>query len=182
VLEARSDGTWAAEGPEGPVPVADLSEVEVAGARYRLHLPQLLAATDTVSVAPLRLPEVRLEFRVSLHEEHVEADVISPNRRVRLEPRAHLYPLLLLARARLEDADAPQPEAGWVDRQALCGMLRTDRKHLNMLFHRCRKQLARAGVANTSALLERRARAAEVRLGVKDLSVGPLEPADPWRA
>lgn len=175
VLEARADGTWMAEGPSGAVPVADLAVVEVAGARFRLHLPLVMPATDTVSVAPLQLPEVRLELRVSQHEEHVEVDVISPTRRVRLDPRAHLYPLVILARARLEDRQLPAAEAGWMDRAQLCAMLRTDRGHLNMLFHRCRKQLAAAGVANTAALLERRARSTEVRLGVADVAVGPLD-------
>ena len=130
----------------------------------------------TTELAPIRLPDVRMELRVSLHEEHVEIDVIGERRTVALSSRAHLYPLVLLARARIEDHEAgvAEPEAGWVDRASLCQMLRTERGHLNMLFYRCRQQLAQAGVVNPGALLQRRARASEVRLGVREVTVTSL--------
>lgn len=171
VLMARPDGSWVAEDEERSFTVGDGFEVEAGGRRWRLHLPETSQVLPTRDASPLRLPQAALHFAVSRDEEEVSLTLSHGARRLQLEPRAHLYVLLLLARARLADAHLPEAEQGWVDRQTLCEMLRMGRNSLNMNLHRARRQLASAGVENTAALLERRAQATALRLGPRVLSI-----------
>ena len=73
-----------------------------------------------------------------------------------LPERKFHYVLVVLARQRLKDALAGHPdrECGWLDREALYQMLRTDRESLNTDVSRARKQLAVLGVAGARDLIE----------------------------
>jgi hypothetical protein len=173
VIHRRWDGRWIAEEDGGSRRVDDLEVVTVDGRSWRLHLPEPIQPTLGAADAALRLPDVSLAFHVSAHEEHVDVTVANPRTEVTLPSRVHLHALLVLARARLDDARCPEEERGWLDRERLCAMLALDRLGLNIQIHRARRQFAEAGVENVGALVERRPGASELRLGVAVLSVGP---------
>jgi hypothetical protein len=173
VIHHRWDGQWIAEEEGSSHRVTDLEVVTVAGRAWRLQLPESVHPTLSVGPTTLRLPHVHLAFRVSANEEHVEVTVDNGNALANLPARAHLYMLLVLARARLEDAAVAEAERGWIDRERLCTMLAVDRIALNIQVHRARRQFADAGIENVGALVERRPGSSELRLGVADLSVEP---------
>ncbi|MFT3771199.1 MAG: hypothetical protein QM820_37770 [Minicystis sp.] len=111
---------------------------------------------------------------MSRDEEHVDVTVIHEGRETALAPRAYHYLLVTLARARLDDRDAPPAERGWVDREALCRMLATDRVRLNNDVFRLRKQLAALGIHGAADIIARRADAGQLRLGIERVDVRPI--------
>ena len=154
--------------------VRDGVELEVAGVRWRLHLPEAIIMTDAAQTAPLDVYDMRLRFSVSSDEEHVALCAFLGDRELDLKAYAHHYTLLNLARLRLRDAeDATQPETahGWVHIDDLAQMLRVEESMLNIHIHRARKQLARSGVANAANLIERRSYQRQLRLGVAHIEI-----------
>ena len=170
VIYGSATAGWVLEAGERARPVEDREVIEVAGTRYRLELPQLLGETADLDSVPPRLAELTLRFRVSSDEEHVSLEGLlgqpPTQRSLALGPRAHHYTLLTLARARLADAELPEPERGWVYRDQLQAQLQLDREQLNMLVFRARKQLAAAGIENAHELVERRPDTHQLRLGI----------------
>ena len=73
--------------------------------------------------------------------------------------------LLTLARLRLEDADEPSAEQGWVDRDRLLKLLGVDANALNVAIYRARGQLPAGGVDGAAGVVE-------VRRGRRPLGVG----------
>lgn len=63
------------------------------------------------------------------------------------------------------------PKRGWIRQDDLLRMLRIDENHLNITVHRARSQLAKAGVADAAALIERRPQVRQLRIGVRDLEL-----------
>ena len=165
-------GRWSLDDGESFVPVRDLQLVTVDGQSWRLYLPDERDPTDTLGETGVRLPHVSMRFQVSRDEEHVALRVEGRTQAIELQPRAHLYTLLLLARERVKDADRAAEEQGWVDREHLSRMLAMSRNAVNTMLHRCRKQLAEAGVCGIDQLFERRP--GSIRLGVTDLHVQTL--------
>ncbi len=172
VVHRTDTGGWALDDGESAREVSDLDLVHVGGQSWRLSLPGERERTETTGELALRLPDVHLDFGVSLDEEHVTLRVSGPRQDLDLRPRAHLYTLLVLARARLADKELPDSEQGWVDRAELGRMLAMSRNAVNTMLHRCRKQLAGAGVSGIEHLVERRS--SSLRLGVPSLSVHTL--------
>ena len=91
-----------------------------------------------------------------------------------LPPRSHHYLLLTLARALLADDAASAAERGWVDSQALCRMLATDPRSLNVDVFRARRQLASLGVHGAAGIIARRTAAGQLRLGTDRIEVTRL--------
>lgn len=173
VFEA-SDGTWRLEGADAEGAVGDREVVQVDGEAWELDLPGDEAETLEAGGAAPTLSQVGLKFRVSRDEEHVEVVVLEGQRETALPSRSHHYLLLTLARARLEERGAPAGEQGWVDREALCRMLRTDEYKLNVDICRARKQLAALGLHGAANVVERRPGSGLVRIGVDRLEVARL--------
>lgn len=115
----------------------------------------------------LALHLLGLELYVSLDEEYVCCTLLQDETRVELASRSHNVLLLLLARARLEDAsrELPEPEQGWRYRDELATMLKIDGHLLNVWIHRASLQFQRVGMVDTARLIERRTSVRQVRLG-----------------
>jgi len=149
VFQGR-DGQWRAEDNAGARAVVDEDTVEIGGRAWRLRLPEVDPLTFERPPEARTLERLRLHLSVARGGRLVEAEALFDDDRVDLESRAHHRLLLTLAEARLAEGD------GWVDRAELLDALDTDEWQLNLLVFRARKQLAAAGVAGATGLVERR--------------------------
>lgn len=147
-------------------------ELLSAGGEWRLFIPTRVPETR-VSHGPPSRAEVEFRFTVSRDEEHIELSLVGAATSLRLEPRAHLELLLQLGRSRLRDIEAglPEPEQGWLHRDDLAKMLAIGPELLSLWVHRARKQLSAAGLRDAGGVIERRAAATQLRLGVTALQV-----------
>jgi len=165
---------WVAERDGSEEPVAD-GACQVAGGRpWRLHLPSALAGTMGSQPVPLTLLELTLRFEVSLDEEHVRWGAVHGLQDIDLGSRSFNYTLLTLARARVDDAadpELPPSSHGWRDREELASVLRLDPESLRVQLFRARRQLARAGIEDAAALIERRTGAGQLRIGTGLLEI-----------
>lgn len=164
-------GDWVQETDE-VTEVADLALVRTRGDVFQVFLPVPSEATVRVAPAP-RVDTIRLEFRHTRDEEHVDIVVCSPSgaEMTTLANRAHHYLLLLLARQRLADAEASEADRGWLYQEELVRMLRTDDPGLNLHVFRSRKALAKLGVEDAAGIVERRSGSRQLRIGVRDVVV-----------
>jgi len=174
-LLAQLDGRWLVETEQGIRPLVHHEQITAGGVDWRVHLPGAVQYTaDADADEPMSIATVRLEFTVSLDEEHVEIRVGHGPRDTPLRPRAHDFFLLTLARARLDDQAQPdlaEAEHGWVYRQDLARRLQVDRNLINLWIHRARRQFSDAGVLDVAGLIERRTGSEQLRLGVAQLRV-----------
>lgn len=162
-LEALGETKWVSEG----------EVVLVDGERWRLDLPASGATVDA-NLAGRTIDTISLRFGVSRDEERVEISVVGGAEETPLPPRSCQYLLLTLARARLSDAGAPPPERGWLERDALCRMLKMDEYRLNVDVCRARKQFASLGIQGAGDIVQRRVGTGRLRLGVERVSIRPL--------
>ena len=162
-----------------PAPLSAVSAAASTAAgtaiEARLSEPPPLRSmvAEAASVQPLRLSCVSLdtatlEFAVSRDEEFVSLTVVDGDRRVELRPRAHHYLLLTLARLRLEDIRAgelPPTSHGWIHQIDLARLIDATEAKIDVDIFRARKQLLKAEVEGAAAIVERRARTRQLRLG-----------------
>lgn len=151
--------------------------IEIDGAPWTIVIPDDEARPRTtvdIHERELCLDDVELRFGVSRDEEHVELTVGGSAGSTALEPRAHLYVLLVLARHRLADRDASPAEAGWIDSERLADMLGVTAQKLNLDVFRARRQLAEAGIVDAARIVERRPHARTLRIGAARLVVEGL--------
>jgi hypothetical protein len=166
------DDRWMVESSNGVCVPAVEGETLFAGGRpWRLMLPTSLPQTRELA-NDLRLHGIDFRFRVSRDGEHVELSLLESGREIVVETRAHLALLLVLARVRLEDAALlPESERGWVHRDDLPKLLAVEAHMPNLWIHRARRQLAALGVRDAAMLIERRANATQLRIGVRRLEI-----------
>lgn len=165
-------GLWHLEGPRGTRTLRDLDQLSDDERQWRLVVPARGSGTRELEV--LRpLDGASLVFRVSSNEEHVVIDALFGGIAHRLEPRAHNYLLLLLARKRLEDVarGLHDDDAGWVHRDELVRMLKVSEKDVNVQIYRARKHVRYEGVDGAARIVERRTGDGLLRIGVADLTV-----------
>lgn len=171
-ISREDDGIWLLEGPRGTRPLRDLDQLEDDDQQWRLVVPARGSGTREFQM--LRsLDGASLAFRVSPDEENVVIDALFGGIAHRLEPRAHNYLLLLLARRRLEDVarGLDEEHAGWVHRDELARMLRVSEKDVNVQIFRARKHVRYAGVDGAARIVERRSGDGLLRIGVSHLTV-----------
>jgi hypothetical protein len=167
-------GEWVGEGPEGALQTLRTGDVlQVDDQGWRIWLPQGVAKTATVGLGP-ELDTSVFAFRVSRDEEHVALTVEHLGKKMELEAREHLYLLLTLARARIEDREEPYSEQGWIDRDRLTRMLGIDGNALNVAIFRARSQLGAAGVGGAAGIVEVRRGQRRIGVEVARLKVGAL--------
>lgn len=147
--------------------VGDRAVVLVRGEMWRVHLPTGGSGTWEEHPSDVTVADLLLRFSHSSNEEYVELVAFVGERRLDLQARAHHYPLLLLARARVADQQrgVPEAEQGWMQQDRLLAMLKIEPGHLNISIHRSRSQLGQAGVADAAKLVERRKGTKQLRLG-----------------
>lgn len=169
------DERWVLESSEGTRPLEDESSVVVAGKPWQIHLPSsVLPTREAASARGEALDECVFEFMVSRDGEHVEIRLHHADHVRSLEPRAHAFLLLALARARLQDAAQgrlPEGEHGWMHREDLMKELTIDLHLLNLWVYRARQQLIQAKLCDASKIIERREQAGQLRLGLRHLRV-----------
>ena len=158
-------GHWAVELGDERRPAIDGDVLRAGGRSWQLLLAEEVEGTAAVEPGPT-IDTITLRMRASRDEEHVDAWVLFQGRTIELDPREHLYVLLLLARQRVLDAALPPSEQGWVDRDQLLGWLRLAPNRLNVAIHRARGHLARKGVAGAAAIVE-------VRRGKRRIGIEP---------
>lgn len=171
-------GGWVAEVDDGPGPVADGDVLTVNGAAWMLHLPTAIDPTfDAEEQTPV-IDTLELRFSISSDEEHVEMALRRGGQWDVIGARAHHYLLLLLARARLEDAarpDVAMTEHGWRYVEDVCRMLQIDDLRLNTEIYRARKELSASGVLGAPRLVERRRSSRSLRIGTAAVHVGSAD-------
>lgn len=176
VFEAR--GAWIAEIEGEARPALDGEVLHLAGQSFVLHLPVAGQRTADAEGGAATLDEVVLSLRVSRDEEHVEVALSGRGGARVLTPRSHHYTLLTLARARLRDEAAPalaEPQRGWIFVDDLCRSLTIDESRLNVEIYRIRQDFAATGLADATAVVERRRGSRQVRLGTARLAIVRME-------
>jgi FHA domain len=169
-------GMWFVELLDGSRrPVNDGERLTVAGQTWELRVPP--AAMPSVGTQEDRqerppatpLNNIALRFHVSLDQEHVRLEALDGAKVIQLGERSSFYMLLVLARHRMEEAEAgvPEPDQGWYHVVDLATALGVDERSLNVTVFRARQAVARAGVEGAEGIVERRLR--EVRIGTRNL-------------
>jgi hypothetical protein len=170
-------GVWVCERHGEPTVLDDRTILSSDNVAWRVHLPTACEATSQDESGLLLVTGLRLRLLFSRDEEHVEAIAFAGQQRLDLQVRAHNYLLLVLARRRLADRSAgiPDAEQGWIRQDDLLRMLRMNENHLNISVHRARAQLGGLDVADAASLIERRSGIRQLRLGIRDLELVPLD-------
>jgi hypothetical protein len=173
---SNQDGQWCLERLGEVRAVADREEVTLAEDVWTLELTVGEERPSQATVA-LDSAEVRLLFKVSRDEEYVELVVSKGGRAHSFTHRSHIYLLLLLARARLEDqlsSETLPGEQGWVETKRLANMLKTSSEQINVWVWRAREQLQRIDADLAHRLVERRPALGQLRIGFGELSTEVL--------
>lgn len=179
VLEERA-GSWVLERGGEVAPVRSGQLVVVGGRTLRVALP--VPATETEETAGLELAPVEadplghasLSFIVSADLESVTMCVRWKDASWECQ-RAYNRALVELAKARLRDQAErrlPPLEHGWVYGDELCSLADFDGiARLNVEIHRARSDLARHGVPNGPAIVQRRRGTGQLRIGTDRVQV-----------
>jgi hypothetical protein len=171
-IHQGAGGSWLLEAGDRVDEIADGSVFLVAGASFRFHRPQAWNVTESPRELPLVLESTQLVFRVSADEESVELDLRCEGRVVSLGSRSAFYLLLTLARIRLAQRDTPG--AGWVHWSELAAMLHSEQSEINVWVHRIRERFADAGVLRPGAIIERRNRVGQLRIGIDNVVISQM--------
>jgi hypothetical protein len=176
-----NSGRWELD-VDGEVSVAeDGQELWVGDQRFQLDLPPFDPASTHTRTIPQaqKLLRAHIKFQVSSDEEHVSVTLEINGAVKALSSRASHYLLLVLARARLEDArrGIADEDAGWLYVDDLARQLGTDADTLNVQVHRARRSVTRGGSGGDSgnsvwdcqSLIERRR--SQMRLGIANISI-----------
>jgi hypothetical protein len=172
-----ADERWVLESDAGRRVLEEHDLVTAGGRAWRISLPaSSLPTREARAELELVIDDIELDLLVSRDGEHVTARLMQQGGVAReLEYRAHLFLLVALARRRLADAaqeHLPESEHGWMYRDELFQELAIDgRELLNLWIHRVRQQLAKVGVRGAGAVIERRAGAQQLRIGLRKLCI-----------
>ncbi len=168
-------GQWWLERGDELRPVGDRSVVVFGEQAWTLRLPEARLET-AAHVASRRLADFTLELAHSRDEEKIEVRLLRASHRIVLEPRAHHYMLVLLARHAIEQRQAgvTVADSGWMDPAELAEMLKVPRGSLNVHIHRIRRQVVDAGIFDGKDILQRVPGSHELRLAPITMRVVPL--------
>jgi hypothetical protein len=171
------DGAWYLEQEDEVVQLAHHAVFETSGQAYRFSCLEVVPETSTVDWYErmgTELAQVRLLFRVSRDEEHVELLLERTSGEwVDLGTRTFNYALLLLARQRVSDAtDGVQESAsGWMYQEDLLDGLKITSERLNIDIFRIRTHFAAIGILDAAKVVERRPRSRQLRIGIAELAI-----------
>lgn len=147
----------------------------IDGRSWRIHLPIVPTMTVASEATDWSLQRMTLRFLVSLDEETVSLELRQDGDLIELRALSHNYLLLTLARKRIEDQQIqpplPESEHGWMSTPELIDGLRMNETQFNVSILRARRMFSRAGIPGFTALIERRTRARQIRIGVPRLEV-----------
>jgi hypothetical protein len=167
------DGAWTIQRGGAPEPIEDGALVSIGDREWNVLLPPPDRGTRSTrphgEVTAQPLASSRLEFRVSSDEEHVDL-AMRPSDGSRIDlpsGKSCYYVLLTLARMQLA---AEERGGRWVDVRELGDALHYSIERVNVEIYRARKLLARAGVPDAFAVVER-TRDGRLRVGAAAISV-----------
>jgi FHA domain len=170
-------GRWMVE-IDGETRLAVDQERIEAGGVFRLSVPPTadagaLPTTTPLTSHPMLIGTTVLRFEVSRDGEYVALSLVHGDAVTPLGGRVYHDVLLLLAKARLRDREArlPAGEQGWLYIDDVLSMLKIDLRHLNTNVFRVRQHLAKTGVLDVGALIERRATTRQIRLGTDAVEI-----------
>lgn len=173
VVMLGTDGEWRLEQGGEVRFVRDLDVVTVEGSRYALHLPDEIEGT-AVPHHRSSLSRLRLQFKVSAHEETIELRATGAGTSVDLGGYAHNQLLLHLARQRLADRDSginDPDEEGWCYPEDVTQALRLKSSGLNVAIHRARRHFSRVGIDGAADIIVRRSGTHQLRLGTGNFEI-----------
>ena len=168
VIYPGAQGDWVVEQDEQLRPLGGLMAPIMAGSAWMVFLPGAHELTPHADL-DLSVATATFHFFVSRNQEHVRLVVAAGTSKVLLEAREHYYPLLVLARARLEQHDRASDERGWVSCEALIRLLKTEVNTLDVSIHRSRRRLESAGVLGSAGIVE--VRRGERRFGTDRIHI-----------
>lgn len=175
---ADPEGGWLLEQPDDSIAqITHLQTFEVGGQTWRFCCPERVFHTSVdEDLVEAEVQTLELSFSVSLDEKHVEVHATSGNRNFDLGARAYHFTLLTLARRRLDDTAAGLPETscGWMYQEDVLRSRGATAADLNLDVFRIRKQLASVGIGDAAAVVERRPRTRQLRIGTGRLSIVTL--------
>lgn len=174
IVYSKPDGQWVAEANDGSLrAVVDGETIDVDGVGHKLELPPHGPGAALTQIQSANVSALVLTFQVSSDEEEVCITLVDGTGERQLPPRASNYFLLHLARLRVADqrAGEPEDECGWIDTQLLAKQLGVLETVLNVDIHRIRKRFGEAGVRDAANLIERRKGSRKLRIGVSSLRV-----------
>ncbi len=177
-LLASAADRWVLEQDGEASVIGDRDLIIVRNEPWRVHISIGASGTWEEKSHLRGIADLRLRFSVARNEEYIELVASVGDLNIDLKARAHHYPLLLLARARLADqqAQVEVEQQGWVHQDRLLAMLKMDVSHLNINIHRGRVQLSQAGIVDAPRLVERRTGTRQLRLGVRAVEIVRLSP------
>lgn len=171
-LHEAPDGTWRVERDGTVEPVVNLAVLSVGEQDWRFYLPVAVGLTVDARSPKLRLvSELRLRFRVSLDEEHIELIARSGDETFDLGARAFNCVLLALARGRMEDrreGRLAEPAQGWMRKEDVLREAGVSEALLNLHVYNARQEFARLGVSDPVEIVDR-SRKGKLRLGVTEV-------------
>lgn len=153
VIYTSPQGGWVVEQDQQLRALGGLMEPIMAGRAWMVFVPGAQELTPHAD-QDLSVATATFDFFVSRNEEHVRIVVSAGTHKVVLEAREHYYPLLMLARARLDQRDRPSDERGWVSCEALVRRLKTEMNTLDVAIHRSRRRLESAGILGSAGIVE----------------------------
>lgn len=174
-----SPGSWVIEMRGRCDAVYDQQVIEIDGKHWCLTLPIAEPRTEPIAGRPpAATADVRLRFRVSADQEHVELFVDFQDIRWNSQ-RAYGHALFHLANARIRDRErgGHPDEHGWVYADDLCALAGYESEsRLNVEIHRARREFARLGLPNAAVLIQRRRGTRQLRVGTPAIEVELLQP------
>lgn len=175
VVLRGAQGEWQVETADGLTRIQEGELFEAGGESWRFCCPAIIAPTSALELRP-SVRDARLRFSVSMDEEHVELGLECEGRHMNLGARAHNYLLLTLARLRLSDRAAGflDSACGWVYQEDLLRDLSTTHMQLNVDICRIRKHFGTLGLREAAAVIERRAKTKQLRIGIADLIISTV--------
>jgi len=168
-----ADGSWILECGDRVRPITSGDLIEVLGQVWRFSCPTEWQATNKVQQFRMLRDSV-LHFDVSSDEEAVTLTVLHGQERIPIGQLVGNYLLLTLARRRDEERKIhPASEAGWIHREELTSMLKCPETQLNVWVHRIRERFSSKGFLDHAAIIERRDRTGQLRIGVEQSIIAP---------
>jgi len=171
-----TDGSWMLEQELAVTPISNQQTFIASGRTWKFSCADNVWKTSLATIANLDVHHLQLVFSVSRDEEHVRLQALSGAQTLELGDRGHNYLLLTLARRRLEDVQSGLPESscGWVYQDDLAHDPSMAGPQLNIDVFRIRRQFAAAGVVDAAAIIERRPRTKQIRIGAEKLAIHRL--------
>ncbi len=160
------DGTWTLECGDRVRSIVSGDLIEVAGRVWRFSSPSEWQPTTKIKQVRLVASSTFL-FDVSTDGESVTLSVQHDGQTIEMGNRsAHELLLTLANRRNEEQAKFHANEAGWMHREELMKMHRCDESRLNVWIWRLREQFGRHDFIDHAAVIERRDRTGQMRIGV----------------